>query len=656
MMTVATLRLRGPGLPLGAVALGIGAIVAAAVWAVRATGMLQGAELALYDAFAARRAERSPPEARIALVRIREEEIAQHGHPLPDAVLADALARIAAQGPRAIGVDLYRVAPTDAAKRQGWEALGQLASDPRMVFIEKLSAATEPGVPAPVFADAEQVGFSDLPIDPDGVLRRGLLFLWDEQDRPQLSLSLQLALRFLNAEDIGLGADPERPEVVRLGATSLPPFESHDGSYVAADAGGYQILLDLRRAPGTFPEVALDDVLAGRTPEGFFANRVVLVGTTAPSVKDEFRTAHSAGAPVLGIEVHAHVVDQLLRTALDGARPPRFFSEPVEAAWLLAWSLAGALLARFMRAPAALAVQVVALVGALTGTSYALFLAGWWVPLAPPALASLGSAGLVLAEAMRRERVERAAVMDLFGRYVSRGVAEELWTQRAEFMDGGRPRPQRLIVTTMLTDLKGYTSAAEKMDPTDLMAWVNEYMDAMTEIIEEHRGFVDDYTGDGIKANFGVPIARATPAQIGADAWEAVNCALDMGAALERLCAVWRAEGRPEARMRIGLNTGEVIAGSNGSARRMKYTTVGDTVNAAARLEGFRKEDFEGETTQGALTRFRILVGESTRVQLGDAFDLEFLGAHALRGRGEPIGIYRVRGPRAAERRDGGAT
>lgn len=656
MTSVATQRLRRPGLPLGWVALGIGATVAAVVWAIRAAGLLQGAELALYDAFAARRAEPSPPEARIALVRIREEEIAQHGHPLPDAVLADVLARIAAQEPRAIGVDLYRVAPSEPAKRPGWEALQRIARDPRLVFIEKLSAATEPGVPAPIFADAEQVGFSDLPMDPDGVLRRGLLFLWDEQDRPQLSLSLQLSLRYLAAQDIGLGADPERPEVVRLGEVSLPPFESHDGSYVGADAGGYQILLDLLRAPGTFPEVALDDVLAGRVPEGLFADRVVLVGTTAPSVKDEFRTAHSAGAPVFGIEVHAHLVDQLLRTALEAAKPPRFFSEPVEALWLLAWSLAGALLARFMRAPAALAAQALALLGLLTGASYALFLSGWWVPLAPPALASIGSAGLVLAEAMRRERVERAAVMDLFGRYVSRGVAQELWTRRAEFMDGGRPRPQRLVATTMLTDLKGYTSAAEKMDPTELMAWVNEYMDAMTEIIEAHRGFVDDYTGDGIKANFGVPIARATPEQVRADAREAVTCALAMGAALERLCAGWRAEGRPEARMRIGLHTGEVIAGSIGSARRMKYTTVGDTVNTAARLESFRKEHFEDETTEGASTRFRILVGESTRVQLGDAFELEFLGAHALRGRGQPIGIYRVRGARACERLEAGAT
>jgi class 3 adenylate cyclase len=88
----------------------------------------------------------------------------------------------------------------------------------------------------------------------------------------------------------------------------------------------------------------------------------------------------------------------------------------------------------------------------------------------------------------------------------------------------------------------------------------------------------------------------------------------------------------------------------------MKYTTVGDTVNTAARLESFRKEDFEEETLEGAATRFRILVGESTRVQLGDAFELESLGAHALRGRGQPIGIYRVRGARGSEWREGGAT
>ena len=640
-------RISGRGLSLGAAALAIGAAVAAAVWALRAAGLLQGAELAAYDAFSAWRAAPPSAPAQVALVRIREEEIAKYGHPLPDAILARALERIEAAGPRAIGVDLYRVAPAADAPREGWDALARAAADPRVVLLEKRPEGAEPGVPAPAFAAPDQIGFSDLPVDADGVVRRALLYLWDDAGLPATSLPLQLALRFLQADGVALAADPAEPEHVRLGASSLPPFEPDDGAYVGADAGGYQLLLDWRRAPESFPFFSLEDVIAGGTPDDAFAGRAVIVGTSAPSVKDSFLTAHSGGRAIEGIEVHAHAVDQLLRLAQGAAAPTRFPGGLGEAAWLLAWSVGGALLARWMRAPLALVGLSLLLLASLYGVGYALFRAGFWLPVVPPALAAAGSAGLVVAEAMRRERAERAVVMDLFGRFVSRGVARELWDRRAEFMDGGRPRPQRLVVTAMLTDLKGYTSAAEKMDPTELMAWVNEYMDAMTQVIEAHGGFVDDYSGDGIKANFGVPFAHATPGQVTQDARAAVRCALAMGRELERLCSRWRAEGRPDAMMRIGLHTGEVIAGSIGSARRMKYTTVGDTVNTAARIESFAKDEFEAEVARGASARFRVLVSEATHEQLGDGFACESLGAHVLRGRGAALGLYRVREERA---------
>ncbi|HVH18361.1 MAG TPA: adenylate/guanylate cyclase domain-containing protein [Myxococcota bacterium] len=640
-------RISGRGLSLGAAALAIGAAVAAAVWALRAAGLLQGAELAAYDAFSAWRAAPPSAPAQVALVRIREEEIAKYGHPLPDAILARALERIEAAGPRAIGVDLYRVAPAADAPREGWDALARAAADPRVVLLEKRPEGTEPGVPAPAFAAPDQIGFSDLPVDADGVVRRALLYLWDDAGLPATSLPLQLALRFLQADGVALAADPAEPEHVRLGVASLPPFEPDDGAYVGADAGGYQLLLDWRRAPESFPFFSLEDVIAGGTPDDAFAGRAVIVGTSAPSVKDSFLTAHSGGRAIEGIEVHAHAVDQLLRLAQGAAAPTRFPGGLGEAAWLLAWSVGGALLARWMRAPLALVGLSLLLLASLYGVGYALFRAGFWLPVVPPALAAAGSAGLVVAEAMRRERAERAVVMDLFGRFVSRGVARELWDRRAEFMDGGRPRPQRLVVTAMLTDLKGYTSAAEKMDPTELMAWVNEYMDAMTQVIEAHGGFVDDYSGDGIKANFGVPFAHATPGQVTQDARAAVRCALAMGRELERLCSRWRAEGRPDAMMRIGLHTGEVIAGSIGSARRMKYTTVGDTVNTAARIESFAKDEFEAEVARGASARFRVLVSEATHEQLGDGFACEPLGAHVLRGRGAALGLYRVREERA---------
>jgi len=636
---------RDSAAPRLAAALGIGLAVGAGVWGLRAAGALERADLLLYDALAARRAASEPTPAPITLVRNREDEIGRHGYPLPDATLARALRWIASHEPRAIGVDLYRDVPV--GDPEGRAELAALADAvPGLVFIEKLPEPGVPGVAAPEFvASSDSLGFNDMVADRDGVLRRGILTLWDDEGRPSSAFALQLALHYLHREGIALKADPVRPEHVRLGPTSIPPLESGDGGYAGVDARGYQVLLDF--AASDFASYPLDAALDEAIPADALRDRIVIIGTTAPSVRDDFRTAVS-DQPVYGIAVHAHLADQLLRWAHGSARPLRFWSASGEVAWIAAWSLLVAGLAAGARRPGALAAGVLGGAALLAGASWLLFDAGFWVPAAGPLAASLGSGGIVLADVARRARAERAVVMDLFGRYVSSSVADELWERRGEFMDGSRPRTQRLVITAMLTDLKGYTTAAEKMDPEALMEWVNEYMDQMTQVIEAHGGFVDDYTGDGIKANFGVPIRRDAPSQVEHDARTAVRCALAMGGALEQIDAAWDQRGLPTARMRIGLFTGEVIVGSLGSRARMKYTTVGDTVNTAARLESFRKEEFEAEAANGHGPVFRVLVGGTTHRHLGDGFQTEFIGEHVLRGRGEPIAIHRV----YAERKD----
>ena len=162
----------------------------------------------------------------------------------------------------------------------------------------------------------------------------------------------------------------------------------------------------------------------------------------------------------------------------------------------------------------------------------------------------------------------------------------------------------------------------------------------MTRVIESHGGHVDDYVGDGIKANFGVPIPSLTEAAIAEDARSAVLCATEMGETLERLNERWAAKGWPTGRQRIGLFTGDAVVGSIGSEERMKYTSVGDTINTAARLEAIGGElDFDQET---ALQRIHI--GASTRALLGDEFEIEDQGSHAVKGKAEPLQIYRVWG------------
>jgi adenylate cyclase len=625
-------------------AMGLGA--GAAISGVRSAGWLEWADLRLYDAGTAARA-RGVEASPVTLVRIREEEIRAYGHPVPDAVLARALRNLARAKPRAIGVDLYR--DVEVGGDGGRAELAALADGvPGLVFVEKLPEPGVPGVEPPEFArSSDAIGFNDVVTDRDGVQRRGLLMLWDPLGRPSFALALQLALHYLHAEGIALGADPVHPEHLRLGDTSFPPLEAEDGGYAGVDARGYQVLLDLRAGRDSFRSYTLADAIADAIPPDALRDRIAIIGTTASSVKDEFQSA-LAGGSVPGIALHAHLADQLVRWAHGTSRPMRFWSEPRETAWTLAWSALAALLAAAARRPAMVATGVASAVGLAYGASWILLREDVWVPASAPLAACALSGALVLADATRRARAERAAVMDLFGRYVSGRVADELWERRAEFMDGNRPRSQRLCITAMLSDLSGYTETAEKMDPRELMEWINEYMSAMTQIIEEeHGGFVDDYSGDGIKANFGVPIRREQAAHVERDARTAVRCALAMGRMLEELVADWERRSLPVARMRIGIYTGDAIVGSLGSRARMKYTTVGDTVNTAARLESFAKEEFEAEAAAGGAV-FRVLIGGATLRHLGDEFETEYLGEHVLRGRDEPVAIYRVRAERPA--------
>ena len=279
------------------VALSIGVGVAVAVMGLRQLGVLEPLELGMYDRHLRARAETGVKENRIVLVRIREADIRRFGHPVCDDLLKGALETLLAAEPRAIGVDLYRDAPApqlcrgvdaDDSVPAGYLNLGRTvtASD-RVVMVMKLPAGSEGGTPAPTFLEGtDQVGFSDLPVDRGGTIRRGLLYGWEGEEM-RLSFSLQLALRYLNDQGITATADPEHSEWVRLGAATIPPFQANDGGYAGADDGGYQFLLDYRPGLDAFPSFTLEQVLERAVPESAIRDKIVFVGTTAPSVKDD---------------------------------------------------------------------------------------------------------------------------------------------------------------------------------------------------------------------------------------------------------------------------------------------------------------------------------------------------------------------------------
>ncbi len=624
-----------------------GLMVFLLVLALNAAGLLQKMELAVYDGYFKLRTTPPPTEPRVALVTVTDDDIARLGQwPLSDETLATILEAIRAQAPRAIGIDLYRDLPVPP----GSERIDKLfATADELFAVFKFGDDRSPAVaPPPALASTGRIGFADMMLDPGGVVRRGLLFL-DDGTNFATSLALQLALRYLQPMAIGLQPDTDNPDHLRLGTATLPPLESTDGGYVGADASGYQYLLDYAAGLDGLPAITVQQLLDEPERATVLRDTVVLFGVAADSVKDHFLTpfsgSHDETAAIPGVFLHAQMVDQLLRLALGEARPMAFLSENWERAWVLLWALLGVALAWQARSLLRFAAIAAVATLILVGVTYGAFVNGWWLPLVPAAMAWLLSATLVTALLSGLVLTERREMMDLFAKHVSPDVARELWRHREEFYSDGRLETRMLTVTVLFSDLANFTPVAEALEPPALMDWLNEYMETMAGLVMDYGGVVDDYYGDAIKANFGVPLPRTTDDEIADDARRAVDCALAMAGALKQLNAERAQEGVPPVRMRLGISTGPVVAGCLGSAKRMKYTTIGDVVNTAARLESYGKEvGSPDDTPQDA----SILVAGETIERLGGAYEVEAVGQLSLKGKSEAVTAYRIRPRQAA--------
>jgi adenylate cyclase len=191
-------------------------------------------------------------------------------------------------------------------------------------------------------------------------------------------------------------------------------------------------------------------------------------------------------------------------------------------------------------------------------------------------LRSLGEAFNEMASGL----AERERIKDIFGKFHSKAVFSKL-LQEDRLRLGG----EKIPVTVFFSDIRSFTSKSEKMLPEKVVEMLNEYMTEMVSVIERHDGIVDKYVGDAIMAVWGMP--QGNPAL---DARKAVLACLEMREQLKKLNERRKARGEPPLEIGMGLNSGEVIAGNIGSASRMEYTVIGDTVNTASRMESLTKD------------------------------------------------------------------
>jgi adenylate cyclase len=217
---------------------------------------------------------------------------------------------------------------------------------------------------------------------------------------------------------------------------------------------------------------------------------------------------------------------------------------------------------------------------------------------------------------------DRAFIRHAFAKYVNEKVMNELLEHPELLQLGGEER----VLTVLFADLEGFSTISEKMSPTDLVHWLNEYLTEMTDIIVAEDGIIDRYIGDAILAEFGAPL----PLHDHAD--RAVRAGLTMQRRLRELNDRWRKKGLPQARCRIGINTGPMVIGNLGSRQVFNYTVTGDAANLGARLESANK-----------FYNTYFIISEFTFNHImPDSFQVRLLDVVKVKGKSQSVKIFEV--------------
>ena len=592
----------------------------------RLIGSLEPVELAMLDQFFRWRSP-EPVDNRIVIIGIDEADVRQYAWPIDDALLTKLLEKIRQQKPRAIGLDLARDKPVGSGYSQLEKFFKTtpnfIGATKKADLVDSNFAVSSSDInPPPALVDTEQVGAINLPVDADGRIRRGLLSLRLPDGKTSLSFGLQLASLYLDGEKT----------VPFEQALNPPRLRGNDGGYSRADVGGHQFIINYRRSLKGFQVVRMADVLEGKIAPDLLRDRVVMIGTTAVSLRDWFFTPLDSGLGstrifTSGIEVHAQIVSHILSSTLDGRTGIHSWEKHWEWLWIFGWSLAGSILIwqwrnvntkdRELQVLALRSLSVLTLGGILVATCFIALSYGWWLPFVPAMITFLGGGAIVTSYLA----ITAAQIRTYFSRYLTDAVVKSL----LETPEGLRLGGDRRKVSILMCDLRGFSTISEKMPPEKVVEILNVFLGAMTDAIAPYQGTIDEFIGDAILVLFGAPIYRED------DAARAVVSAIAMQLAMRSVNEKLAYMELPEIAMGIGINTGEVVAGNIGSQSRAKYAVVGNHVNLTARIESY---------TVGG----QILISETTYNEVQNIVKTNGSIEVEPKGISQPISIYDVCG------------
>ncbi|MEG4214510.1 CHASE2 domain-containing protein [Microcoleus sp. Pol14C6] len=383
-----------------------GVMVIVAVMMARLSGALQFWELVAFDQFLRLRPP-EPMDERIVIVGITEEDIQRaRTYPIPDRDIADLLKRLQTYRPIAIGLDIVRDIPVEPGHaeltsvfRSSKNAIGvEIALPDRSGFIVKPPPALPP----------EQVGFADFVLDADGYQRRSLLGTNNDRQEYRFSFAIRLAERYLATRGIKLGNGIRDREAMRFGSIEFTRVQSNSGGYVGADAGGNQILLNVRSGTMPFRVLSQQQIKAEQVDPNWIRGKIVLIGMMSFSAKDLASSGAIAGinpGRIYGVEMQAHETSQMISAVLDRRPLLQVWGEGWETLWIGVWGLLGMSLGQFLRSPWKILIGLLVASISPIALCYWLILLGWWVPIVPVLLVLvLNGAGLTAALFYRHEQ------------------------------------------------------------------------------------------------------------------------------------------------------------------------------------------------------------------------------------------------------------
>ncbi len=454
-------------------------------------------------------------------------------------------------------------------------------------------------------ANASSAGFFDNPnLDEDGQFRRApVVQLYGNGLYPSLALAVTRAA--LGNADIDIKVQDNQQgytaiEQLQIGSLLIPVDKS--GS----------VPIPYRGPQGSFPYFSVADIVGRQVPKEQLADRIVLVGPTAPGLLDLRSTPVGTAYP--GVEVHANIISGMLDNRI-----------PSQPAWVMALEMillvflgiAMIVIPRWLN-PAWIIVFIVGLAGIVVAGNVWSWNQGLILPLASPLLLVLAIFIVHISLGFLIEHRAKRSITKLFGSYVPPELVDEMAQDPEDVTLEGQSRE----MTVLFSDVRGFTSISEDLNPKELSSLMNALLTPMTRVIHEHRGTIDKYMGDAIMAFWGAPLRNEQHARAG------IQAALAIVDGLGELNQDFARRGWPQIRVGVGVNTGIMNVGNMGSEFRMAYTVLGDAVNLGSRIEGLTKQ-----------YGVSIIASESSRASAPE-FAFMTLDKVRVKGRDEPVTIY----------------